>query len=469
MKKSKDTQSQTHTAPVSRRDFIARSSLAFSATLLAPNFIGQALKASPFDPTSCSPPDSSASFIPMLVFDCAGGAALPGNFLVGGQGGPQDLLPSYDTLGWDPRAAGAIDSRFGLPMASKLSQILKGILANASTDAQANFRMGSFLHASQDDSQINLTSSLILALELGASGNIVQRGLGTTSNFSGGNSGGIDQNSSLQPIAVSSVNDVLNAVSMGPALDMLPMASRRTLIQSMLSMSKEQLLALSSGSPGAFGDQMFCAYQNAAGFTDAGKALDPRNDALISKLYAINNKTAGDSPDLISAAIVMNVLKKQSGPGVITIGGCDYHDGSQSTGDQKDLEIGVQIGRALEAAHIYKTPLFIQIITDGGIFANAGTRNWGGDSGDKGMTVIGYYNPNGIPNLVHPASPQIGAYNVGQGADQSTLLGSDTGKVAYASFANYLQVCGTLSANADMFSPIFGANNLDSILLFGAK
>ena len=470
MKKNKDNQFADHAPPVTRRQFLSRGGFALSATLMAPTFLSGVLKANAHDPASCAAA-ANDNFIPMLVFDCNGGAALPGNFLVGGAGGPQDLLPSYNTLGWDPRAAGALDTRFGLPMSAKLSQILAGIIANASPAAQANFRMGSFCHASQDDSQINLTSALILALEHGSSGSIVQRGLGLGgdrgTNLSGGNSSAVDQSSALQPVNVASVNDVLNAVSMGPALDTLSLASRRSLLQSVLNMSKEQLMAISGGSPGPFADQMFCAYQNAASYTDAGKALDPRNDAAMSKIYAINGQTAADSGDLISAAIVMNVLKKQSGPGVITINGCDYHDGTQTAGDGIDLNIGVQIGRAIEAAYQLKTPLFVQIITDGGLFASTDTRNWGGDSGDKSMTVVGYYNPNAVPKLLKPASPQIGSYNIGQGADQSTLIGADTGKVAYASFANYLQVCGALAANTDVFSTVFG-NNLNDILLFGA-
>ncbi len=464
MKRNKQNQFLDHPKPVTRRDFLSRGTLAFSATLFAPTLIGQILKANVKEPLKCSAAVGS-NFIPMLVFDCAGGAALPGNFLVGGSGGPQDLLKSYDTLGWNPRDAGAVDTRFGLPMASKVSKILSGMLASMSTEAQANFRMGSFLHASQDDSQINLTSALILALEQGVNGSIIQRGLGTGTNFSGGNTGGADQSASMQPIVVSSVQDVIGAVSMGPVLDLLSVQERRNLLQAAQSMSQNQLSALAGGDIGAFGDQMSCAYQNAASYADVGASLDPRNDKDISKIYQLTSSTAVDSSDLISATIVMNVLKKQSGPGVITIAGCDYHDGSQTTGDQIDLTIGTQIGRAIESARLLGQPLFIQIITDGGLFAETGTRNWSGDSGDKSMTVIGYYNPKAAPKLMKPLSPQVGAYNQGQAADQSSLIGADTAKVAYATLANYMQINGTLSQNADVFSGQLG-QNLDQVLLF---
>jgi hypothetical protein len=80
--------------------------------------------------------------------------------------------------------------------------------------------------------------------------------------------------------------------------------------------------------------------------------------------------------------------------------------------------------------------------------------------------VIGYYNPTSAPTFIVPTNQQIGAFNAGQGADQSTLVGADTGKVCYAAYANYLQICGKLGANADLFNTIFGTGAVDQVLLF---
>jgi hypothetical protein len=466
-----------HKKPVTRRDFLARGTLGFSATLFAPSLLGTLFQAAKADSSGSCGAAVATGLVPMLVFDCAGGAALAGNFLVGGAGGAEDLLPSYDVLGWDPRAAGALDHRFGLPMSAKYSQILAGIIAEASPQAQANLRMGSFCHLSQDDSQINSTSALILAIEAGAAGSIVNRGVAGAINpdgllsppqtLSGGNSGAVDMASSYQPILANSIDDVLGAVSFGPTLSNLSAASRRSILQAALSMSVEQLNKLSQGNPGAFAQQMNCGFQTALGYSQAGPQLDPRNDANISKIYGINaTTTAPTDPSLITAAIVMNVLKGQTGPGVISIGGCDYHDGTQTTGDAIDLSIGTQIGQALQAAYLLKTPLFFQIITDGGLSASQGTRNWSGDAGFRGMTVIGYYNPTKIPSYITANSQQIGAFNAGQGADESTIVGADTGQVAYASYANYLQVCGQLSAHADQLSVPFGTGGVDQVLIF---
>jgi hypothetical protein len=480
MAKKKDP-FEGHKKPVTRRDFLARGTLGFSATLFAPSILGTLLRSAKADGGSCGSTTSNG-MIPMLVFDCAGGAAFAGNFLVGGQGGPQDLLPSYDVLGWDPRASGALDNRFGLPMSAKYSQILAGILAQTDPAAQANFRMGSFCHLSQDDSQINSTSALILAIEAGAAGNIVNRGIGGAVNpggllsppqaLSGGNSGAAEMAPAYQPILANSINDVLGAVSFGPALSNLSVSSRRGILQAALSMSKEQLNRLSQGNPGPFADQMNCGFQTAMGYADAGPQLDPRNDANISKIYNISSSTDPADPSLITAAIVMNVLKGQTGPGVISIGGCDYHDGTQTTGDGIDLSIGTQIGQALQAAYLLKTPLFVQIITDGALNADQGTRNWSGDAGFRGMSVIGYYNPTKIPSYVTASNQQIqqiGAFNAGQGADESTIVGADTGQVAYACYANYLQVCGQLAAHADQLALPFPSGSVDQVLIFNGS
>src|SRR5690349_4489803 len=121
MTSRKDTHAN-HPAPVTRRDFLAKGTIASSAMVFMPKAFADALT---FDTCDQS---GSVKAMPFLVFDMAGGAALPGNFLVGKEGGPEDLLASYDQLGWNPKAAGAYDKRFGLPMpAGQLSGIFRGI------------------------------------------------------------------------------------------------------------------------------------------------------------------------------------------------------------------------------------------------------------------------------------------------------------------------------------------------------
>ena len=157
------------------------------------------------------------------------------------------------------------------------------------------------------------------------------------------------------------------------------------------------------------------------------------------------------------------MLKGQSGPGVISIGGCDYHDGTQTAGDTKDREIGIEIGRAVEYAHKIQVPLMIQVITDGGIYPREGSRTWQGDSVDTCMSVVGYYRPDAAPKYIRQ---QVGAYTNTQGADQSTIVGANPLFAAYGVFANYLQAAGRLGEFQKIIPGVFSDQQLQSLLIF---
>ncbi len=127
--------------------------------------------------------------------------------------------------------------------------------------------------------------------------------------------------------------------------------------------------------------------------------------------------------------------------------------------------MGQQIGRAVEAAHRLKKPLFFQLITDGGVYANPGTRDWQGDAATKSLTVIGFYDPKEPPRQ---RKQQVGSYVDGQAVDQTTTIGGEPAKVAYAVLANYLSACGQLSRFNDVAPRrVFSVEQMDEILIFG--
>jgi hypothetical protein len=403
--------------------------------------------------------------VPYIVFDLAGGAALPGNFLVGKAGGPKDLLASYSTLGWDPRASGALDESFGIPMSAKFSQILAGIKQTASAQAQALLRMGSLCNVSGDDRSTNTLSAVTLVSKAGYLGSLMPGGLGTNSNNSGGNSDVVYTDLTLKPLAVNTLNDVLGAVSYGPAFATAKPALLQALGTALMGLSAEQAQKIANIPTGqVLGNLTQCALTKNLGYANGVTGLDPRADATFQSVYGISTSSAVDDAESIFASIVMNCLKGTSGPGVISIGGYDYHDGTQTTGDGKDLQAGQEIGRAVEAAYRLGKPLFFHILTDGGIYSDDNTRNWRGDSGERGLGVVGYMNPKGAPTQ---RRLQVGAYVDGQGVDHTTLIGTEPSKTAYAVFANYLNVCGRISefdtlAQRGLFTPA----ELDSLLIF---
>ena len=100
-----------HKVGVSRRDLLAHGFYSAAAMLFVPSIpllLEREARAADCGGATGKPA------LPFMTFDMAGGSALAGNCLVGKQGGARDLLRAYDLLGWDPRASGALDDRFGL-------------------------------------------------------------------------------------------------------------------------------------------------------------------------------------------------------------------------------------------------------------------------------------------------------------------------------------------------------------------
>jgi hypothetical protein len=457
----------THRPPVTRREFLASGAIGFSATMFAPTLFSSLFATREALASGC--PDSGGPdprMVPYLVFDLAGGASLSGNFLVGKQGGPEDLLRSYSTLGWNPRDQGALDKTFGLPMSARMSQMLVGMKQTMSAQAQAVLRMGSICTISADDTSRNPSSAVTLVSKSGYQGSLMPGGLGTTSNNSGGNSDVAMTDLTLKPLFVSSLNDVLGSISYGPAFAKFNTKQLTALGKATLKLSQEQAKKIAQM---PMGQQLStlteCGLQKNLGYASGVTGVDPRQDQVFQSVYGINANTGVGDANAIFAAIVMNCLKGNSGPGVITLGGYDYHDGTQTTGDQKDLEAGQQIGRAVEASFRMGKPLFFHILSDGSVGSKENTRIWTTESQERSLGIMGYMNPRGAPRQ---RKLQVGHYTDGQGVERDTLIGTEPAKSAYAVFANYLNVCGRLS-EFETWAPrgLFTPEQLDSLMIYG--
>lgn len=453
---------------VTRRDFLSQGIIQFGAAVSMPTVLGGMLGVGYNNvfAADCGGVNGS-TLTPFLVFDMAGGAALPGNFLVGKKGGPEDLLSSYNQLGWDPRESGALNKDFGLPLSAKYSKLLTGILANASADARKNFRMGSFCHFGQDDTSTNKLNIASLIMRTGFRGTLLSNGVGLRDSASGGNSAPVYSNLAYKPTRIGNINDLLGSTSFGgSAFKGTKIDYLKQLAQSGLNLSKIQkndTITLPDGQ--VLADLSQCAYEKSVTLLENTAGLDPRLDPVAQAVYQINQNTAQDSAAAVSAAVAVNTIRGYSGPSIYTLGGCDYHDGTQTTGDARDGDMGVIIGRAVEAAHRIQKPLFFQLITDGGCDSEIGSRKWRGDSGTKSMTVIGYYNPKGAPKMVRT---QVGHYTNGQAADNTTLIGNEPALVGYAVLANYLNIHGKLADFATYAPGVFTeTGKLESVLIFG--
>lgn len=458
MKKERLNFLNQHKRPVSRRDFLSLGLVGFAGlSAFSPRVALSRLMSQ----------KASADLPAFVVMDLAGGAGLPGSFLVGGKGGPGDYLKSYSTLGWNPRQT-QNDTRYGLPMAGGgVSQILEGINATLSAEGQQRLRFGSIAHVARDDTSSNPLSALSLVSRAGLSGIFIGKGISSRNSGSGGNSDLVYKNPTLKPMPVNTPEDLQNALGLSKHLSLLSPNAREKLLAQLQKLSTGQTAFLTGNGSQEFSKIVHEAYPKMAKQLDGlNTELDSRNFAASQGAYGINAGSPENSQDVVFSSIVMNVLNGVSGPGALTIGGCDYHDSTQSTGDQKDLEIGQQIGRAFELAHRMQKPLFMQIITDGGVSSRSGSRVWTGESGERGLSVIGYYHPD-QPVEYYQGRIQVGNYTEGQTADRTTLVGSSPALAAYSAFANYLNVAGKLG-EFDQYAPgIFSRTELESVLVFG--
>lgn len=451
-----------HKLPTTRRDLLAHGFWSFGAFAAMPSWLSLFASEAKAD---CGAAQMTTG-LPFMTFDMAGGASLPGNFLVGKQGGSKDYLASYDRLGWNPMASGALNEEFGLPMSANSSMILKGILNTCSADARRNLRMGALCHAALDDTNTNQLNAASLVLRAENRGVYISNGASSMNSISGGNSQTADGDPTLKPNFIRSVDDLLSSTNFGGSAfrGMSPNAIRAVAeYAGKLASLQVGRYAEASNGP-MLGELSKCAYDKNLVFLNGASGLDPRKDASAQTAYAITANSGSSELNVITASLAMNTIKRNCGPSVWTLGDCDYHTGEQTKGDRQDLAMGEQIGRAINLANLLRQPFFFQLITDGGCDANPGTRNWRGDSGGKCMTVIGCYKPTGAPAQIRT---QVGYYTDGQGAERATLIGSDPQKAAYAVFANYLAARGEVGRFHEFLPNVFTEpGQLDSVLIF---
>ncbi len=466
MTKKIDFEVHAPKTPVTRRDFLTQGLIGAGAIVSLPTFLGMSARQAIASSALTAFADVTLPELPMVVFDMAGGASMPGNFLVGGAGGSKDLLDKYNLIGWDPKESGALDEQFGIPMSAKASKMLEGILASTSPEARKNFRMGGFCHSAQDDAQTNQLNAAGLVLTAQGPGTKIANGIGLRGSFSGGNSDQTMKSLSSKPTFVTNLNDFLGAVSFGGepfrgfSLDIL-----RGLAKGSKEMAKVQAEMVSS-LPGGdiLKDLSGKAFSKGEELIEGAAALDPRTQKMVQDVYGLAANSPVDSDDVLGALVVSATLAGVSGPSTYTIGDCDYHNGDHVQGDMKDRQMGVKIGQAVELAHRSGRPFFFQLLTDGGVEAESGTRNWRGDSGGKCMTVVGFYHPKGAPKMLRT---QVGHYSAGQGAESATLIGSSPQLVGCAVFANYLNCVGKLGDFHKFLPETFKEKGqLESVLIF---
>lgn len=450
-----------HGKPVTRRDFLAAGLIQAAGLMMAPSLYEMFLSSK----TAAAAGEGPG----FAVLDFAGGMAIPRNFMVGGQGGPSDRLPSYFTLGLGTTSGPniAANTSYGLPMPTT-SPFLQGFEQTASAACRAKVRFGSFCHRSIDDTQTNRHSALVLVSQV-SSGRNIPTGVGNRPSASGGFTGVPEAVSALRPILLESTASLAAAVTLGGTVD-LNASARAAWSKAVRKLVDAQGAKYQDRLGGAeFLERLKASADKNQEQAVATLTLDVRQMPDCQAIFGITPTTAPNDPACIEASIAYAATTRLSGPGCLFRGGYDYHSGGfddNLSDAELDRNAGRVFGRFVELAHRLSVPVMIQMLTDGGsIFGNTSTgyRPYT-DAGDRSLTILGYYDPQGPRAMVRQ---QVGYYTAGEVSSTRSIIGTDESKVAYGILANYLNVCGRLGEFSRIGGKVISAGETDQLLLFG--
>lgn len=476
---------------MNRRDFISSGLIGFSGMVMAPSIVSLLLRERAVRAGDVSGGASGSAIpglCPLLIIDCAGGFGLLGNWIGSQTSGMFNPLSAYPGTGL-ANLVGGIDSSMGAPMAQGASQVYETLTnvtpvdpTNPATSTQnatdmefvaalqSGLRMALIHSNTLSDSSSNETQIAAQASFFGCAGNRLPNGLGTVSSPSGGNSmsaAGLLMPSSCKPVAISSVKTLTEALSYGPALANVPTAVVGDLAEGLLNLSNTQLNMLGQMKQGdAMSALINSGFKLNKNYVNPSASMDARYDADCQAIYGISMASAENDAMVLEATIVKNALEGASGPGIITVGGCDYHDGTQTSGDAKDAQIGMVMKRMIQLARKKNKKFALQIITDGGIYSDPMTRNWrGDDNGHSGM-VMASFDPSG--KAADVVKTHVGNLTSGETTDPNCVT-YNMAHAAQACVLNYLSVNNALSlytgplANA-LGSALVPASMIDSLV-----
>jgi hypothetical protein len=285
-------------------------------------------------------------------------------------------------------------------------------------------------------------------------------------------------------LRVDSLNSIVRAVTViDTQIGGFNANQQQSLMRVVKNLSDSQSRRLASMSGGTeLADLIECAtgknIQNLV--SNLGQAVSP-----TANFATIWNNSVENNDNRLSG-LVYNVLQGFSGAGGIEFGGYDYHGQLDANNgittfqqrrdrqNQQDFRVGQTIGRMLMSAQLLNKKMFIALLSDGAVSANAGDGDTAGnnytaftsDSGERGCLGFIAYDPTAAPSV---SSQQIGAFSNDGTVDRSfTVTGADAENAAVAIFANWAQFSNnlTLFNRALPNNTRFGSAFLDQVLRF---
>lgn len=462
-----------------RRDFLAHGLITMSTFTWMPGVLSLITSNSAHAQAAVCPQLQVNSKTPVIIFDLAGGANIPGsNVMAGGAGGQMDFLQDYKSLGlpadMHPSLSGQTNNELGLVFHSD-SPILRGIQATTQATTRAKVDGALFAASSSDDTANNTLNPSYWLNRAGAKGGLSQLA-GTQDSESGGKSvapmESIDP--SLRPVRLTRPQDALGLVNIGRLGSLFNDQKAQRILKAIERMSEQKVMSFNQQAlPDQIKNLVKCGYIGAQDLISAysADAIDASLDPQVTQVF--NNLNDGNQRK--TATIAKLVLDGHVGVGVVEKGGYDYHNKTRATGEIRDFEAGELIGRVMQLAALKQKNVLIYVITDGGVVAREeidnsaqgrGKYTWTGDSGQRSSAFMLLYRHAGKATLRNGLR-QIGYYKESGGVENSATPASNSStNLAKLITANYLALHGEEGKLTEVVGDNpFGAN-LGNYLIF---
>lgn len=461
-----ETFEKLHEKPVTRRDFLASGLIGFSGSMVLPSILTMLAKSGTAEAqeTLCNVVGGSG-LCPFISIKLSGGMAMSANFLPLDKGG--QLLESYSKMGMGSGATLPVAYEFAnkAPFYAA-SSLLTGIrTAGVLTLANANF-VGACVR-SQDDNSGNKFDITGLVVSAGLNGSLLPN-LGKSNTETGANQT-FAYTRPPAPLIVGRYEDVSGSLGVSGSLAALNQQQKGALFNAVKGLSQAQSAAIQNMTGGTLLSRLLgcanIANENLISNT-ASLNIDPLGNTQLATAWNINANTNKGSQDFVFATMVFNALNGNASTVNLDIGGFDYHNGTRTSGDAKDLEAGLVISKVLQSAAIMGKKVFIVVTSDGSVSSAdsqiAGSP-WASDRGAAGSSYMISYDPAGAHQI---KSSQVGHFTSGQAVDETFLTGGSPELTGGAMFANYLAFNGKLNLFESYLPRIFTTADIDLVTKF---
>lgn len=456
---------------MSRRQLLAQGFIKGSGVVMAPSVISTLATKQAFGSTCGGENPQSSSNVPVMIMDLAGGGNLVGaNIIAGTQAGQGNSVGGLATIGIDGPAVPV--NEFGLAWHQE-SMILRGMRNAIPEEARAKVKGVVFAAKSIDDNNTNPVNPAHALLKAGLNGDLTEL-IAANSNSAGTPRSKLPPGtevSGITPVVMNSSDDAKALVKKHELAQQLTPAALDKILKAAAGMSESALCDFNKKS---LSEQLkaVCGCKHDKSMDIMTKFSEnnvtPAQDAEIQRIF--NGAGGADGSTATYAKMLANGF---AGVGVRLQGGFDYHNGTRSLGDAKDLILGDEIGRMIAYADAINKPISVVILTDGATLSTGkkegggyngalqakltelgrgdlnpliasegyGTKlDWITDAnGVRGAVIMFVYHPEGVK---HIKDPQVGSYKDAGVVNDDNPIGGSLPNTVAALTANWLALTG---------------------------